>query len=777
MAETISGVVERCLTLFHALVGPEDGSKLDSGNLDFPDRNVAIQMIDQHYRFKLWVSSVGADKPDMSSLDYRLRDASHIKIPVINLVKGLIEMIEAASAIVRGERTPWDQEELEEDLELEEGELDQFDVADTQLGQIAISMVNMVGYLVELKPAIRNPAPHDRIMAAKPSDASRLEHLDVRRVASTHRSVKPWLADRLGKSISRTRQYLKHRLFQHEKLSHKPGEIELDAGRGLEDQTVASSTPSHPKEGRAGSQGFPILKDDGSDAGMSQTSCAACLGKADILAIPPLPKEAHDGPFQCPLCYMVVVAKDRASWDPSRPFHVCLEEDCITPENEYSNRHEWIQHVRQNHWAVYTCPSCEWVSTSREEYRAHLATCQPAEQSPKDLDALSKLSRQPVENIQPRAPCPLCHLALRSDQHYQRHVGRHQEQLSLFALHSPDADIRLGDGEGDSDTYDARDYIADDERHCFNALDDEKKQPSIADLNNPETNHDGVTSDTQSMLLGKFLSHCSALLGFAAEAKNEYGAAKAVPMEKDRLSREEVLAQAESGAREIFAAYRMIFPVMSKGLMWEIVKHVRDRIEEKAEKTNPQKISRRAEPMIQRLFGHEGEDSAEPEATRIEKEDLERETSKKTEPVPKEERAPTMDELAATVARCEIVQAALEEDRLELGESDKVFDTLHLFYDLRKREAKEAIRMYGRGKGVEHWTRSQREAQARANGFSGRFVKEFDLAGLKEEETEPAIQEENRKRETREKMEPDADENDNRPALTCISRSTSTWTV
>jgi hypothetical protein len=60
-----------------------------------------------------------------------------------------------------------------------------------------------------------------------------------------------------------------------------------------------------------------------------------------------------------------------------------------------------------------------------------------------------KLSEQPVD-IQQGVSCPLCHETLRSAQQYQRHVGRHQEQLSLFALPSRD-----GDGEADGHDQDS----------------------------------------------------------------------------------------------------------------------------------------------------------------------------------------------------------------------------------------------------------------------------------------------------------------------------------
>lgn len=90
-----------------------------------------------------------------------------------------------------------------------------------------------------------------------------------------------------------------------------------------------------------------------------------------------------------------------------------------------------------------------------------------------------KLSEQPVD-IQQGVSCPLCHETLRSVQQYQRHVGRHQEQLSLFALPSLD-----GDGEADGDDQDSdksdvgepvRDFEKSDSRLSW--MDDQTYPPS-----------------------------------------------------------------------------------------------------------------------------------------------------------------------------------------------------------------------------------------------------------------------------------------------------------
>jgi len=80
------------------------------------------------------------------------------------------------------------------------------------------------------------------------------------------------------------------------------------------------------------------------------------------------------------------------------------------------------------------------------ECRGHFETCHPAHRSAAELEAIVKLSEQPL-NIGNGVQCPLCAETLRSVQQYQSHVGRHQEDLALFALPSLEAD-RGPDGDG-----------------------------------------------------------------------------------------------------------------------------------------------------------------------------------------------------------------------------------------------------------------------------------------------------------------------------------------
>lgn len=106
----------------------------------------------------------------------------------------------------------------------------------------------------------------------------------------------------------------------------------------------------------------------------------------------------------------------------------------MNPEKEYYRRHQWIDHVKQVHWKVYPCPfSCHLAFPSHSECMRHVSQRHAGPGTPQELAAMISLSEQPLD-IRQGIPCPICGFEVKSARQYQSHVGRHQEQLALFAL-------------------------------------------------------------------------------------------------------------------------------------------------------------------------------------------------------------------------------------------------------------------------------------------------------------------------------------------------------
>ncbi|UNI16895.1 hypothetical protein JDV02_003285 [Purpureocillium takamizusanense] len=465
MGDSIASYVEGCLDLFHLVTDQVGNASDTTGNLKFW-RDIR----DERTRFKVWAGNIGAHSTGMSSLDYRLRDSSHIRVQVVRLLQDLDELLEDALAIVGGYEFPWDQtsdakgtkeghevtietptqDTAENDDVLEESDLD----------QISVDVVDVVNCLLRLSAAIRNPAPHDRFAASVFTDTSHYELFDIRHVQSKFNRIDMTLAERLGKAISRRRQYFKYREAHHMKLAHG-----LDLHRAADaatttdsadPQTVASSIPQHLKGGSHPTEGPLIFSEDRSESGQSQTSYASSAAGKNEYRIPPLPKEALAGPFECPFCYRIITATSTISWkrhvhEDLRPY-ICLEKDCIAPEKEFARRHHWMNHMRQSHWSTYTCPaSCGAMFLSVSECQEHLTQSHPGPVQADKMIALIELGAQPLD-LSEGIACPLCGDSLKSAQQYRHHVGRHQEQLALFALpivgSNDDAVVDEGDADG-----------------------------------------------------------------------------------------------------------------------------------------------------------------------------------------------------------------------------------------------------------------------------------------------------------------------------------------
>ncbi|KAF4971404.1 hypothetical protein FZEAL_9855 [Fusarium zealandicum] len=416
IAESVNG----CLELFHKT------APLQNPGPEASHYAPLTRIHEEEGRFNVWSGNIGAHKSGRRSLQYRLRDASHLQKQVLALLKDLSELLEDVVAIVAGDVTPWD--ELEDDEPLDDGD------ASTELEQIATDVSDVINCLLRLSVAIRNPAPHNRFATSGPIEASHYEPFDIQHVQAKFEKMDPSLVARLGKSVSRRRQYFKYRESHHLKLSH--GLVASEQRDG--ESTTASSIPGYAKAGPLNLQFSAIDEDALSDSGVTQTSVASSGARADKISIPPLPNAAQTGPFECPFCYMIITVTNSIAWKRHvfadlRPY-VCLSEDCTETEKEFARRHEWILHEVQNHWKTYPCPlSCPESFQSELKCRDHIQNAHAGTVPTNQLGAMISLSSRPIQ-AEDGISCPMCKEDLHSVKEYQRHVGRHQEQLALFAL-------------------------------------------------------------------------------------------------------------------------------------------------------------------------------------------------------------------------------------------------------------------------------------------------------------------------------------------------------
>ncbi|KAI0414937.1 hypothetical protein F5X98DRAFT_365463 [Xylaria grammica] len=431
----IADGVANCLAAFEAIDTVEARTEPDDSQL------IWTQTIrDQLSRFKLWAGNIGAHRTGRSSLDYRLRDSSHLQTQVLRLLDDLITSLNEAHSILSGETTPWDQDsgetgELDEELkDLLIAEDFEFD---SELSQLTKEIADAIGNLLRLSISLRNPAPHDRFMSIEYAKARYFEASDKAHVEAKFPKANQTLIVRLGQALSQKRQYFRYRESHHEKLSHGL----FDSGRsdaGAQ-STVASSIPSAMRAPEAVPVFGELDDDERSDADFSQTSFATTAPESERLRIPPLPRKSHDGPFECPFCFMLISVSSTLQWKKHvlgdlRPY-VCLVEDCPTAGREYSRRHEWMSHMFQKHWKSWVCPyQCGLDPTTETNLRQHITEIHgPATDMEIDVMVARCSQSRSISQSSP-IECPLCQDTLKSVQQYQRHVGLHQIDLALFTL-------------------------------------------------------------------------------------------------------------------------------------------------------------------------------------------------------------------------------------------------------------------------------------------------------------------------------------------------------
>lgn len=157
---------------------------------------------DELGRLRVWAANIGAHQNGQSSLDYRLRDASHIKKQIVRLLERLRRSLSDL------------QEALSEPPEEGEDELSD-DEDTTEVEQIYNGLVELIKSLFQMSMLIRCPARHDRLLGTSKEDIVTFEPYDRKHVHEKYPRADHSVLDRLGTAISRRRADIKYRERHH----------------------------------------------------------------------------------------------------------------------------------------------------------------------------------------------------------------------------------------------------------------------------------------------------------------------------------------------------------------------------------------------------------------------------------------------------------------------------------------------------------------------------------------------------------------------------------
>ncbi|KAI6763928.1 hypothetical protein HG530_007717 [Fusarium avenaceum] len=399
------------------------------------------QLENDFLRFKMWAGNQAAHQTGPSSLDHRLREAPHLHEQVIYLLKDICESLQDAISIASEDFPSLDPDGLggenqekqntepsshslndDDDDDSDFSDLDSNTSPSSSLSTLFADVGEAVDCLLRLSVAIANPAPHERFRklgAGLDEDVSFYEPHDIAYVKDKFPHIDDSLAKILGKFITRRRQFFKYRRAHHTRLaSNLESDEKADTSRTeIVQKTVASSLPEQFKAMANFDPRANIIDEDvRSDTGVSQTSYATSAGfliddqggqARDFpppLRVPPIPNAGEDGIFECPFCYRMIAAKSRAAW--------------------------------KYHWSSWNCPfKCEGSFPSAAELSRHVKDKHLPNGDEQELETVVSLGKK-TASADIINQCPVCGSVVSGLKNYIKHVGRHLEQLGLFALPS-----------------------------------------------------------------------------------------------------------------------------------------------------------------------------------------------------------------------------------------------------------------------------------------------------------------------------------------------------
>lgn len=412
MAVSISSSIVACLRTFNDFIEAiQDPDEEGAEGLYAPDWQ------DELGRLRMWAANIGAHQTGQSSLDYRLRDSSHIRQQIVKLLDEILGRIhDVRNVINEGE---------DEDVESLGGSSSENEGSETEIQQLRRSVATIIDCLFQMSMLLRKPARHDLRVGSKTTDVAAFEPFDYGHVRDKYPRANEALVARLSQAITRRRRHLKYRERHAMKLKQGINKV-LNASKGSDEIGTEVLSETVATDFRNWNIDFG---NKGSESGLSQTSYAPTLMSGGAITIPPPPKASQEGaPFECPYCYYMITITSTRSWNRHvfndlQPY-ICIDAACTTPDKLYATRHEWLQHLRNAHY--------------REQ----------------------KSQAIPRAQIEERI-CALCRETQKTSESYNRHVARHLQELALFILPRNDDDLDKEEPNSDHESAHVDDAVSD----------------------------------------------------------------------------------------------------------------------------------------------------------------------------------------------------------------------------------------------------------------------------------------------------------------------------
>jgi hypothetical protein len=204
----------------------------------------------------------------------------------------------------------------------------------TELAVLSESITETVTCLFLVSINIRKAAPMDRYARSDvlpPLD----DRYDIDYVWQKfpHARRKPWLVERLGRAITRRRQYFTYRRYHHLRLAHVdtrtdpgivPGGTRSQESQPRQDEDIPPVTgpESEARTSQVPTSATPYFPpgetrvEAQSELDRTESSfISSTPSESDAISIPAPPAAAAEGnPFECPYCFEILQLKGKNSW-------------------------------------------------------------------------------------------------------------------------------------------------------------------------------------------------------------------------------------------------------------------------------------------------------------------------------------------------------------------------------------------------------------------------------------------------------------------------------
>ncbi|KAL8672722.1 MAG: hypothetical protein Q9224_007561, partial [Gallowayella concinna] len=236
-AVLISPLLLSCLDTFTEL-----GKLVSNPSYERYDNEVvAAAWVDELGRLRIWASNVGAHQSGQSSLDFRLRDASHIRNEVVKLLDSLKRLLDEAIQYLTADSH--DDYSLPADEDLEDNPI-------KELQGILEELMTINHCLYKLAMIVRNPSQHDFLKESHRTETTAFKFFYRQHVRDKFRPADEELTLRLAKAMARRRGYFMYRERHNIKLSKGLEDLDTRAvvqqPAGTISETIASSVQQQP---------------------------------------------------------------------------------------------------------------------------------------------------------------------------------------------------------------------------------------------------------------------------------------------------------------------------------------------------------------------------------------------------------------------------------------------------------------------------------------------------------------------------------------------------